>query len=80
MKAKDSAEDRIRPDMTVLDVILTCPETEAVFKSYDEQAGECICCAALFDSVRDMTERYGLDSDELMVRLKSAAVADPEIS
>ena len=78
MKVEDQTEKAIRPDMTVLDVILTCPQTEAVFKSYDEQAGECICCAALFDSVKDMTERYGLDTDELMVRLRSAADADPE--
>ena len=80
MEEKDRAKTIIHPDMTVLDVILACPETEAVFKSYDEQAGECICCAALFDSVRDMTERYGLNTDELMVRLKSAAGADPEKS
>ena len=51
----------ITPDMTVLDIISRDQETEHVFNKYDEIAGECICCRALFDSIGDMAEKYGID-------------------
>ncbi len=47
----------ISADMTVLDIVSKYPETEAIFKSYDEQAGECICCQMLFESVQQVTEK-----------------------
>ena len=34
----------IHPEMTVLDVVSRCRETEGVFKRYDARVGECICC------------------------------------
>lgn len=61
----------ISPEMTVLDIISKHRETEAVFKHYDEKAGECICCRALFDTVGDVAQRYGLDLAELMVDLEN---------
>ena len=64
--------DPIYPDMTVLDIISRHRRTEAVFKSYDDQAGECICCQALFESVRDVAKKYNLDLDKLLVELAAA--------
>lgn len=61
----------IRPEMTVLDIISKYRETEAVFKRYDEKAGECICCQALFDTVQDVAQKYGLDLTELMTDLET---------
>jgi hypothetical protein len=62
----------IHPQMTVLDVVSQWRETEAVFKRYDAQAGACICCQSLFESVRDVAEKYHLDLERLMADLKAA--------
>ncbi len=63
--------DTINPEMTVLDIVSRYRKTEAVFKSYDEQAGECICCQALFEPLRNVAEKYGLDLQKLLVDLES---------
>ncbi|HOO91304.1 MAG TPA: hypothetical protein PLA74_10820 [Syntrophales bacterium] len=44
----------LSPDTSVLDVISRFRQTERVFKKYDEIAGECICCQALFESLGDV--------------------------
>ena len=62
----------IEPEMTVLDIISAHRETEAVFRSYDEAAGECICCNALFETLKEMTNRYGLDLEEVLTDLKKS--------
>jgi len=59
--------------MTVLDVVSKHRQTESVFKQYDQQAGVCICCEALFEPLRDMAERYHLDLERLLVDLEAAA-------
>jgi hypothetical protein len=64
---------QIRPEMTVLDVVYKYRQTEAVFKQYDQQAGECICCQALFESLQDVAARYNLDLEELLTDLETAA-------
>ena len=66
-------ENFIHPEMTVLDVISRYRETEAVFKQYDERAGECICCQALFEPLRNVATKYGLDLKKLMTDLETAA-------
>jgi hypothetical protein len=58
--------------MTVLDIISRYRETEAVFKAWDHRAGECICCRALFETVQQVADRYGLDLDRLMAELHAA--------
>ena len=63
----------IRPEMTVLDVISKYRQTEAVFKKYDEQAGECICCQALFESLRNIAAKYGLNLERFVSDLEVAA-------
>jgi len=63
---------RIDPQMTVLDVVSRWRETEAVFRQYDAQAGECICCRSLFESIRDVAEKYHLDLERLLTDLEAA--------
>lgn len=65
-------DGRLDPQMTVLDVVSRWRGTEAVFKRYDAQAGECICCRSLFESIRDVARKYHLDLDRLMADLKAA--------
>lgn len=61
----------ISPEMTVLDVISRFRKTEDVFKKYDKAAGECICCQALFDPLRKVAAKYGLDLEKLLDDLES---------
>jgi len=63
---------RLHPEMTVLDVVSRWRETETVFKRYDAQAGECICCRSLFESVQDVAEKYHLDLEMLLADLEAA--------
>lgn len=69
---KTSAEDNpceITPQMTVLDVVSRYRQTEAVFRSYDKAAGECICCNALFETLADVADKYHLDLARLICEL-----------
>ncbi len=65
---------QISADMIVLDIVSEYPATEAVFKSYDEQVGECICCQMLFESVQQVSKKYNLELRELLRKLNSASV------
>jgi len=62
----------IRPEMTVLDVVSKHRQTESVFKQYDKQAGACICCEALFEPIKDVAAKYGLDLEGLLADLESS--------
>lgn len=63
----------IRYEMTVLDVVSRYRKTEAVFKQYDKQAGECICCQALFEPLSKVAVRYGLNLEKFLEDLEDAA-------
>ncbi|OIQ50024.1 hypothetical protein BerOc1_01954 [Pseudodesulfovibrio hydrargyri] len=67
----------ITPDMTLLDIVHKHRAAEAVFRARDEQAGECLLCKALFETVADVAARYGLDLDALMADLE-AAISEEE--
>ena len=76
IKSLLSEKKVISSEMTVLDVISKHRETEAVFRQYDKLAGECICCRALFDSIRNVAKKYGLNMKKFMDDL-NAAVNSP---
>jgi len=61
----------ISPDMTVLDIVSAHRETIDIFKRYDEQAGECICCESLFETLDKVALKYGIDLDKLLSDLIS---------
>ena len=61
----------INPEMTILDIISTYRQTEAIFKKYDDKAGVCLCCQALFDPLKDIVNQYGLDIEEIMSDLEA---------
>lgn len=62
----------INPDMTILDIVSTHPDTIAVLKSFDEQAGECICCTSLFMTLGDVAAKYNIDLQEFLSNLEKA--------
>jgi len=61
--------------MTVLDIVDRYPQTEKVFRKYDREAGVCLCCQALFESLRGMAEKYDLNLEMLLEGLN--ATPDP---
>ncbi len=77
MKYKDKFVNRketlIFPEMTVLDVISKYRKTEAVFKLYDRQACECVCCQALFETLQDVAKKYDFSLEKLLSDLETAA-------
>ncbi len=60
--------------MTVLEIIHRYRKTETVFKKYDEQAGVCICCNALFETLEDVAEKYNLGMEGLLLELEAVAI------
>ena len=71
MNAIDTGSMAISAHMSVLDIISEYPEAEAIFRSYDEQVGGCICCQMLFETVQDIVEKYQLNLPELLDKLNS---------
>ncbi|MCB2148578.1 MAG: hypothetical protein KQI81_19020 [Deltaproteobacteria bacterium] len=67
----ENALSCIDPRMTVLDILSRHRETEAVFKAWDSRAGACICCQALFNTVQEVADRYGLNLDGLMAEINA---------
>ena len=55
--------------MTVLEIVSEYPGTEEVFKSFDRDAGECINCNALFETLQAMAARYRIDLGGLIDKL-----------
>ncbi len=64
--------EEITPGTTVLDIVAAEKRTEAVFRSYDKMAGECVLCNALFDTLEEVAHRYALDLPHLLKRLRRA--------
>lgn len=63
----------VTPDMTVLDVVSKYRDAVEVFKAYDQAAGVCICCEALFERLDRLSEKYGIDLDRLLQDCNLAA-------
>ena len=60
---------RIKSDMLVLDIVEQYPQTELVFRDYDEPTGKCVLCNHLFDTVKAFAQKYQLDEAELLRKL-----------
>lgn len=60
---------KIEPYMTVLDVVERHPETEAVFREYDDVIGKCLLCQNLFDSIESISQVYAINSMEMIRKL-----------
>jgi hypothetical protein len=69
---QDTTDEKsiIAPEMTILDIVSKYRHTEAVFKQYDEKAGVCLCCQALFDPLKDIADKYCLNLEEIISDLK----------
>jgi sugar phosphate isomerase/epimerase len=77
MGKTDLKQSCIHPEMTVLDVLSRYRKTEEVFKQYDKQAGECICCQALFEPLKNVAVTYDLNMEKLLTDLEAVAGQTP---
>lgn len=77
MNRKEEEKDLIHARLTILDIVSRFRETEKVFKRYDEQAGVCLCCQALFEPLEIVAEKYGLDLEALLQDLRRAVQSNP---
>jgi len=57
----------------ILDVLTWYPAAQKLLAEYDRQAGVCLCCEALFDSVAEVAARCHLPVEQLLARLRQLA-------
>lgn len=63
---------KITPEASVLDIVAEHPETQDVFRAFDREAGCCIMCEHLFESLEEMAGNCGLDLGRLMGELEKS--------
>jgi hypothetical protein len=73
MRIDAMTPQEITLDAKILDIVARFTATEPVFRSYDQQAGECVLCNALFETLETMAGKYDLDPELLLKRVRQAA-------
>ena len=51
----------INPNMSLLQIVELSPQSEEVFHQYDDEAGCCLLCNNLFDSLEEVARTYSLE-------------------
>ncbi|MCR3955063.1 MAG: hypothetical protein NUK57_02135 [Gudongella sp.] len=64
----------IRKEDKILDIVSDYPQTEEIFKPYDEIIGKCVMCSHLFETVEEFSNMYGLDMGELLEKLNKVDI------
>ena len=62
----------IRGQDKILDIVSDYPQTEEIFKPYDEIVGKCVMCNHLFETVEEFSDMYGLDVEDLLKKLNKS--------
>lgn len=62
-------------DHSILDVVEKHPAIQAVLERYDQEAGECICCNSLFETIGEVAEKYGIDLQSFLEDINTAVDA-----
>jgi hypothetical protein len=60
----------------LLSVVEKYPATQAVFEAYETQAGECICCNALFQTIEEVAAKYSLSLETFLEDINRAATEE----
>ena len=74
-QTEELPEGPVTPRMTLLEVMYQWRLSEAVFTAYEEQAGVCLRCQALFDTLEEAAQKYNLDLHKLLGDLNALAQA-----
>lgn len=64
-------ETVLTPQMTLLEIMYRWRASETVFRAYESQAGVCLRCQALFDTLEDVAHKYRLDLQALLADLQT---------
>lgn len=64
-------ETVLTPQMTLLEIMYRWRASENVFRAYESQAGVCLRCQALFDTLEDVANKYRLDLQTLLDDLQT---------
>lgn len=59
----------ITPKMSLLEIVETSPRSEEIIRQYDGEAGCCLLCNNLFDSLEDVARTYSLDLNQILANL-----------
>lgn len=62
----------ITKEMTVLEIVEKYPETEDIFRDYDNIVGKCVLCNCLFDSINKIATDYNLELEVLLDKINNA--------
>ena len=65
----------VTPEMTLLEVMYRWPISEAIIIAYEAQAGVCLRCHALFDTLEEAAQKYNLDLNKLLGDLNALVQA-----
>ena len=66
----------ITKDLSPLDIVEQHPETEDVFRTYDEALGKCLLCHCLFDSLETIAGEGDLDLSDMLKKLRDAMAGE----
>ncbi len=61
----------LTPQMTLLEIMYRWRASERVFQAYEGQAGVCLRCQALFETLEDVARKYRLDLQAIMHDLET---------
>lgn len=61
----------ITKEIQILNIVADYPETEDIFRSYDQVVGKCVLCQNLFDSLEVFANEYNIDLTDLIQKLNS---------
>jgi hypothetical protein len=63
----------VTPQMTLVEILSQWRASEAIFIAYEAQAGTCLRCHALFDTLEEAAQKYNLDLAKLVADLNALA-------
>ncbi len=63
----------VTPQMTLVEVMSQWRASETIFMAYEPQAGTCLRCHALFDTLEEAAQKYNLDLTKLVADLNTLA-------
>lgn len=64
-------DKKITAKSVMFDLVEKYPETQEVFKKYDQRAGQCVMCHNLFDTLESFTKAYDFDLKVIISELEA---------